>query len=168
MDTRALGLLETFGLVPAIEGADTAVKAAEVEITGMERIGAGLVTVTFRGDVSSVQAAMDAACAAAARLGEVRFHTVIARTGDGLSLVLDGTEPGAPPPPSGPGAPPEPALQSQPGQAAGEDLAAMRVTQLRQLARSLKGFPLSRKKIKYARKEELIAKITAYNQGREA
>ncbi|WDP90327.1 MAG: BMC domain-containing protein [Desulfobacter sp.] len=172
MDSRALGLLETFGLIPAIEGADAAVKTAEVELTGLERIGAGLVTVKFRGDVSAVNAAMESARTAAARLGEVRFHTVIARTGEGLSQILDGPapEPAARPVQNKPA--PAPAVQKKaaepleeaqpPAPPAEEELAGMKVTQLRQLARSLKGFPLSRKKIKFARKEELIAKITEY------
>ena len=68
---EALGMIETKGLVGAIEAADAAVKAADVVLVGKECIGSGLVTVMVRGDVGAVKAAVDAGAAAAKRVGEL-------------------------------------------------------------------------------------------------
>lgn len=76
---EALGMVETKGLVGAIEAADAMVKAANVEITGYEKIGFGLVTVMVRGDVGAVKAATDAGANAARRVGEVVSVHVIPR-----------------------------------------------------------------------------------------
>lgn len=76
---EALGLIETKGLVGAIEAADAMVKAANVEITGYEKIGFGLVTIMIRGDVGAVKAATDAGAEAARRVGEVTSVHVIPR-----------------------------------------------------------------------------------------
>ena len=64
---NALGLVETKGLVAAIEAADAMVKSANVQLVGYEKIGSGLVTVMVRGDVGAVKAAVDAGSAAARR-----------------------------------------------------------------------------------------------------
>jgi ethanolamine utilization protein EutM len=66
---EALGLIETKGLVGAIEAADAMVKTANVVLTGKEFVGAGLVCITVRGDVGAVKAATDAGAAAARRVG---------------------------------------------------------------------------------------------------
>ena len=66
---QALGMVETKGLVAAIEAADAMVKAANVTLIGKERIGSGLVTVMVRGDVGAVKSAVDAGAAAAERVG---------------------------------------------------------------------------------------------------
>ncbi|MCP3923268.1 MAG: BMC domain-containing protein [Desulfobacterales bacterium] len=95
MDEKALGLIETIGLIPAVEAADTAVKSASVELEGFRMIGAGLVTILIRGDVSSVQASVDAGRCAAERVGEVISAHVIARTGEGLESVLPDPEKGS-------------------------------------------------------------------------
>ena len=71
MAIEALGLLETRGLVALLEGTDAILKAANVEMTGWERAGAGLVTVFVRGDVASVKAAIDAGSEAASKVGTV-------------------------------------------------------------------------------------------------
>jgi ethanolamine utilization protein EutM len=76
---EALGLIETKGLVGAIEAADAMVKAANVTLVGSEKIGSGLVTVMVRGDVGAVKAATDAGAAAARRVGEVVSVHVIPR-----------------------------------------------------------------------------------------
>jgi len=76
---EALGLVETKGLVGAVEAADAMVKAANVEICGYEKIGFGLVTVMVRGDVGAVKAATDAGANAAARVGELVSVHVIPR-----------------------------------------------------------------------------------------
>ena len=76
---EALGMIETRGLVAAIEAADAMVKAANVTLIGSEKIGSGLVSVMVRGDVGAVKAAVEAGGAAAARLGEVIATHVIPR-----------------------------------------------------------------------------------------
>jgi len=76
---NALGLIETRGYVGAVEAADTMVKAANVQLIGFEKIGAGLVSVLVRGDVGAVRAAVDAGAAAARRVGEVISVHVIPR-----------------------------------------------------------------------------------------
>ena len=76
---EALGMVETRGLVAAIEAADAMVKAANVVLIGSEKIGSGLVSVMVRGDVGAVKAAVEAGSAAAASLGEVVATHVIPR-----------------------------------------------------------------------------------------
>ena len=75
----ALGLIETKGLVGAIEAADAMMKAAEVELIGKERADAGLMTIKIKGDVAAVRAAVDAGAAAAQRVGELVSAHVIPR-----------------------------------------------------------------------------------------
>lgn len=87
---EALGLIETKGLVGAIEAADAMVKTANVILTGKEFIGAGYVTVTVRGDVGAVKAATDAGAAAARRVGELVSVHVIPRPHDEVEKVLPG------------------------------------------------------------------------------
>ena len=75
----ALGMIETKGLVGAVEAADAMVKAANVHLVGREQVGGGLVCVMVRGDVGAVKAAVDAGAAAAAKVGEVISVHVIPR-----------------------------------------------------------------------------------------
>ncbi len=79
MQQEALGMVETKGLVSAIEAADTMVKSANVTLVGYEKIGSGLVTVMVRGDVGAVKAATDAGSAAAGKVGELVSVHVIPR-----------------------------------------------------------------------------------------
>ena len=76
---EALGLIETRGLVGAIEAADAMVKAANVTLVSKEEIGGGLVTVMVRGDVGAVQAAVEAGAEAAKIVGELVSVHVIPR-----------------------------------------------------------------------------------------
>lgn len=76
---EALGMIETKGLVGAIEAADAMVKAANVTLIGKEFVGGGLVTAMVRGDVGAVKAATDAGAAAAQRVGELLSVHVIPR-----------------------------------------------------------------------------------------
>ena len=86
MDTSliALGMVETRGMVGAIEAADAMCKAAKVTLLGKEISGGGLVTVLVRGEVGAVKAATDAGQAAAKRVGELRSVHVIPRPADDL------------------------------------------------------------------------------------
>ncbi len=85
---EALGMIETKGLVGAIEAADAMVKAANVVLVGKEYVGAAYVTVTVRGDVGAVKAATDAGAAAARRVGELIAVHVIPRPHDEVEKVL--------------------------------------------------------------------------------
>ena len=85
---EALGMVETRGLVAAIEAADAMVKAANVVLVGSEKIGSGLVSVMVRGDVGAVKAAVEAGGAAAARLGEVVATHVIPRPHTDVNKLL--------------------------------------------------------------------------------
>jgi ethanolamine utilization protein EutM len=82
----ALGLIETRGLVAAVEAADAAVKAANVVLVGHEKVGGGLVTIMFRGDVAAVKAATDAGAAAAQRVGELVSVHVIPRPHESVDI----------------------------------------------------------------------------------
>ncbi len=87
MAIEAIGMIETKGLVAAMEAADSALKAANVRYGGHTKPGSGLVSITFRGDVAAVKAAIDAAAEAAARIGEVVSVNVIARPHDDLAKL---------------------------------------------------------------------------------
>ena len=85
---EALGMVETRGLVAAIEAADAMVKAANVVLIGSEKIGSGLVSVMVRGDVGAVKAAVEAGGAAAGALGEVIATHVIPRPHADVEKIL--------------------------------------------------------------------------------
>lgn len=84
----ALGLVETKGLIAAIEAADAMLKAARVALVGKEKIGAGYVTIMVRGDVGAVRAATDAGAAAADRVGQLVSVHVIPRPHEGVDDIL--------------------------------------------------------------------------------
>ena len=88
MDTNSLGMIETKGLVGAIEAADAMVKSANVQLVGKEQVGGGLVTVMVRGDVGAVKAATDAGAAAAEKVGELVSVHVIARPHTEVDAIL--------------------------------------------------------------------------------
>ena len=88
MNTNALGMIETKGLVGAIEAADAMVKSANVQLVGKEIVGGGLVTVLVRGDVGAVKAATDAGAAAAEKVGELVSVHVIARPHTEVDNIL--------------------------------------------------------------------------------
>ena len=90
--TNALGMIETKGLVGAVEAADAMVKAANVTLIGRVQVGGGLVTVMVRGDVGAVKAATDAGSAAAQKVGELVSVHVIPRPHSEVELFLPHTE----------------------------------------------------------------------------
>jgi ethanolamine utilization protein EutM len=89
---QALGMIETKGLVGAIEAADAMVKSANVTLVGKEKIGSGLVTVMVRGDVGAVKSAVDAGAAAAKRVGELMSVHVIPRPDASVEGILPQSE----------------------------------------------------------------------------
>ena len=88
MDTNSLGMIETRGLIGAIEAADAMVKSANVQLVGKEAVGGGLVTVMVRGDVGAVKAAVDAGSCAAEKVGEVVSQHVIPRPHTDVEKIL--------------------------------------------------------------------------------
>ena len=87
-NTNALGMVETRGLVGAIEAADAMVKSANVQLVGKEQIGGGLVTVMVRGDVGAVKSATEAGAAAAEKVGELISVHVIPRPHSEVEIIL--------------------------------------------------------------------------------
>ena len=84
---QALGMIETRGLIASIEAADAALKAADVQFAGQDKVGSGMVAIRFTGDVAAVKAAIDAGAEAAGRIGEVISVNVIARPHDDVSKL---------------------------------------------------------------------------------
>ena len=139
-DQEALGLVETRGLVAAIEAADAMVKAARVSLLGMELADAGLVTIQVCGDTAAVQAAVDAGAAAGARIGAIVSTHVIPRPAPEVRAMqtqgrsVPGTRTGAAP-------------------AGIED---MTVRDLRALAREFEDFPIKGREIARANRQQLL------------
>ena len=110
MSQRSLGLIETFGLLPAVEAADAAVKSANVDLVGYEFAkGSGMTVVKVEGDVGAVKAAIAAAYVAASKVGRVAATRVIPRPAAGLEgLTRNGDTKGyTPPEPPAPTTPDE-------------------------------------------------------------
>lgn len=76
---EALGMIETVGMVPALEAADKMLKAADVELVSYENIGSTLVTIMVKGDVAAVRASVEAGAAAAAGIGKLTAKNVMPR-----------------------------------------------------------------------------------------
>lgn len=92
MSLNALGMIETKGLVGAVEAADAMVKAANVTLVGKSQVGGGLVTVMVRGDVGAVKAAVDAGATAAKNVGELISVHVIPRPHNEVETILPSAE----------------------------------------------------------------------------
>ena len=92
MIVEALGMIETKGLVGAIEASDAAVKAADVRLIGKEKVGAGLVPIMVRGEVAAVKSAVEAGGAAAKRVGELVSVHVIPRPHSDVEGILPNVE----------------------------------------------------------------------------
>ncbi|MBI1723159.1 MAG: BMC domain-containing protein [Gemmatimonadetes bacterium] len=143
---QALGLIETRGLVGAIEAADAGVKAAPVKLLGTERTDPALITVLFSGDVAAVKAAVDAGAAAASRVGELVAVHVIPRPYPGLELMSDAADEGG---------------ATSSGGSGNVPLSEMKVVDLRHLARQMPDFPLKGRELSIANREELLAHFRA-------
>lgn len=186
---EAIGLIETKGLVASIEAADAMVKAANVRLLSRTFVGGGLVTVIVTGGVGAVKAATDAGAAAAERLGELISVHVIPRPAEGTGVILDKpaqlqkVEPDIPEPEPEPEPhheaaltaddEPEPDIQAeqipadeQPDSSFSDiprkskaELETMVVTELRHYLGSRKYINIPRKRIKFAKRKELLAAI---------
>lgn len=85
---RAIGMIETHGLVAAIQAADAMVKAAHVRLVGKEHVGGGIVSVIVQGDVGAVEKAVDAGAEAARRVGGLMSVHLIPRPHEGLCTMI--------------------------------------------------------------------------------
>ncbi len=88
-EIKSIGILETRGFAPLIEGADAAVKAANVDIVEWRQVGSGYVSIVIEGEVAAVRSAIDSAREAASRVGEVISDIVIPRPVDELRKTFD-------------------------------------------------------------------------------
>ena len=141
---QALGLIETRGLVGAIEAADAGAKAASVTLVGREYADAGLVTVAFRGETAAVKAAVDAGAAAAERVGQLVSTHVIPSPHPDLDILAAEMEEG-------------------PGESNGggvvdlSRLTSLKVVELRRAARQVPNFPLKGRNLARAGREDILA-----------
>ena len=142
---RALGLIETRGMVGAIEAADAMVKAAKVTLRGYELSTGAMVTVKVTGEVGAVQSAVAAGADAARRVGELVSTHIIPRPADDTEAVVFGEDN----PPPAEKAPPAVDISA-------EDLSRMKVKDLRALARKTGNFPLTGRQISTAGKAQLL------------
>lgn len=183
MDITALGMIETSGLLSAIEAADAGLKAANVRLLGTDYVRGGLVMVRFEGDVAAVQAAVDAGASAAQRVGNLLSAHVIPRAMPEVFCML------ASDPSVGPGKRNQggcaacggceggrreascfQAKRPRPDRPEGAksdvpDLAQLKVwkvVQLRSYVRKLPGFPMTANEIRYANKAALLKAIESY------
>ncbi len=145
---RALGLIETRGLIGAIEAGDAGVKSAPVELAEAEYADAALVTVCFRGDVAAVKAAVDAGAAAADRVGELVSAHVIPRPHEELDCLAsrgktNGKAKSGPPP-------------EDPAAAETDELLSLKVVDLRRAARNVKNFPIQGRMLARANRDEIL------------
>jgi microcompartment protein CcmL/EutN len=147
----ALGLIETRGLVGAIEATDAGLKAADVRLLGTERADAGLVTVKFVGEVAAVKASVDAGAAAAERVGHLVSAHVIPRPHPEMTIVVSDTDD------------PAPTVPMQGGRIDMATLENARVVDLRAMARRLDNFPIKGRDVARAGRDELLAAFRTLN-----
>ena len=171
----ALGLVETFGLVAAIEAADAMLKAADVRLVRKHRVDPGLISNIVVGETAAVQAAVEAGVAAAARIGRVAGSLVIPRPSDDVWRAMLGVSLGTAPeaaPGGAPrmsvvrakpaGTPAEPPGEPVPATAPPErDYDAMTVRDLRSLARDRPDIGLHGRAVAAASKDDLVAGLRA-------
>lgn len=147
----ALGLVETRGLVGALEAADAGLKAADVRLLGTERADAGLVTVKFLGEVAAVKAAVDAGAAAAQRVGQLVAVHVIPRPHEDLGIAAEDDE-----------ASDAPLTRDHLDR---EHLEQLKVVDLRSLARRVANFPIKGRDVARAGRDELLAAFRVLSNG---
>ncbi len=188
MEITALGMIETSGLLSAIEAADAGLKAANVRLLGTDYVRGGLVMVRFEGDVAAVQAAVDAGTTAAQRVGVVVSSHVIPRAMPEVFCML-ASDPGVGPGKrsqggcaacggceggmrelrrcrQAPAAPAEAKTESEsapePALPSLDELKQWKVLALRSFVRKLPDFSMKAGEIRYANKAQLLAALAAY------
>jgi len=191
MEITALGMIETSGLLSAIEAADAGLKAADVRLLGTDYVRGGLVMVRFEGEVAAVQAAVDAGTMSAQRVGNVVSSHVIPRAMPEVFCML-ASDVGAGPARmhndgcancggceggmremracarAGQKAEPAAEAERRPPETgedatpSPEELKTWKVLALRSFARKLPGFEMKASEIRYANKEQLLDALQAY------
>ncbi|MBM7869094.1 microcompartment protein CcmL/EutN [Clostridium pascui] len=160
MKKSTLGLIETYGFIGAVEALDVALKTANVQLVSCEFVKGGIVTIVISGDVASVKAAVGASAIAVDRLGVLRNTHVIARAYDEVWDILLGKK--------------NPDKENKEVKSetkykfyiSREELEKFKVTKLRTIARELKNISLTKKQIKFSKKEDLIEAILLANKRR--
>lgn len=148
MYERALGLIETRGLIGALEAADAMVKAAQVKLMGTETTIAAMITVKVVGEVGAVKAAVDAGAAAAEKVGElISCHIIPQPHEDTESIVYEDTNLG---------------FSKEKETITLHEIEGLGVRELRKLAREMPGFPIQGREISKANKELLVEKFRQY------
>jgi ethanolamine utilization protein EutM len=169
---KALGLIETVGLIGAIEACDAAAKAADVVVSAAEVIDPALVTIKIFGELGAVQSAVEAGSAAAARVGQLLSAHIIPNPDDNLDVIMGGAfEPAPHPLPKTPSKP-SPQKKPRPRQKRVDiepheqnekidmaQLEDMRVTELRNFARGIPNLAIKGRQISRANKEMLLDEI---------
>ena len=147
----ALGLVETRGLVGAIEATDAGLKAADVKLLGTEKADAGLVTVKFIGEVAAVKAAVDAGSAAAERVGHLVAAHVIPRPHPEMTVAIEDNDE------------PAPTVPLKGGRIDVATLENAKVVDLRAMARRMDNFPIKGRDVARAGRDELLAAFRSLN-----
>jgi ethanolamine utilization protein EutM len=169
---KALGLIETVGLVGAIEACDAAAKAADVIVSAAEVIDPALVTIKIFGELGAVQSAVEAGSAAAARVGQLHSAHIIPNPDDNLDIIMGGAfKPASSPPPRTSSKPKftgksgtRPRDVDTPPRERNQDIDMaemenMRVTELRNFARRIPNLAIKGRQISLANKDQLLAEI---------
>jgi microcompartment protein CcmL/EutN len=165
----ALGMVETLGLIGAIEAADVMAKTANISVLGTEYTKGGLVAVEIAGEVAAVKAAVDAAAAAAARVGKVVSTHVIPRPDDDIEDLLRRRQ--ELPPPDEEGQDEDDGsldlfVPSESDDEYRDQLENLTVPQLRTLARDTPGLGIAGREISMANKELLISELMKHRRNR--
>ncbi len=163
---NALGMIEVYGYLTAVEALDSALKAANVNLLEVTKVKGGLVTVFVTGDVGAVKASMDASAAAAERVGRVvSVHVIPRPAGDTMRLFPDAPLKKTDKLPKAPvvaQTPPKVAIDEHASKMEVptlEELEKMTVVQLRGVARAVGVKSISKKEIKFAKRETLLKVI---------
>lgn len=189
MNNSAIGLVETYGYIGAIEASDVCLKSANVELVGCEFVTGGIVTIQITGDVAAVKAAIEAAEIAVKKVGTLRTTHVIARTSEDVWKMLK-KEKGNEEPEKDIAEPIVEEISTEENSEITEitetadnikktdeevyeeatssnikkidELENMKVSELRTLAREIKITSLTKKQIKFAKKDELVKAIIQF------
>jgi len=149
---EALGMIEVYGYLAAVEALDSALKAAGISLIEVTKVTGGLVSVMVSGEVGAIKAATCAAAVAAARVGEVVSVHVIARPADEIDKIV-GTK----------------NIEKLPDEIrqspAADDMDKMTVANLRKVARELQLPNMTKQEIRFAKKQELINEIMKHLKG---
>ena len=172
---KALGMIEVYGYLAAVETLDSALKAADVGLVEVKKVTSGLVSVMVAGDVGAVKAAIGAAASAAEKVGRVVSVHVIPSPADELESIIgtqgvmdseqENREEETPSVKAGEAekqeaeAPPEMLYTSEATQLTADKMLNMTVVKLRSAARDLGVSNMTKKDIRYAKKEELVQAI---------